>query len=276
MDGEVTVPEARSNPRLRRFGLRTLRVPLGKEVLALAVPDSRRWLREGRWVPAAERGAEPPYWVEIWPASLAVARLLVRKGDLADVQVLDLGCGLGVPGIAASSLGAEVTFADREEAALEFAQWNASAVQAGVRTSRRQQLDWFRQDIAGRFDIVILADVTYARMHHGPLRRQLERCLAPAGVVVHADPGRPEAGEFLEGLGSEFSTIACLRETCTGTRRVDVRLVVASRNANALRPWKEVFDRDRSARPWGTPVAVGADVPACRTVEGTASEAPAP
>jgi len=268
MDDVVTVPEARSNPRLRRFALRTLRVPLGKRVLALAIPDSRRWLREGRWVPDAERGAEPPYWVEIWPASLAVARLLVRKGELGGTQVLDLGCGLGVPGIAASSLGAEVTFADREPAALDFAQWNAACVLAGSRTSRRQQIDWSREDVVGCFDIVVLADVTYAHMHHSALRRQLARCLAPAGVVIHADPCRPEAGEFLDGLDPEYSSVACLRETCAGTRRIDVRLVVASRDPGALRPWKEVIERDRGARPLAPPFRGAQAPPRARGVVG--------
>lgn len=258
MGDAVTVPEAKLNPQLRRFDLRTLRLPLGTRVLSLAVPDSRRWLREGRWVPDTVRGAEPPYWVEVWPASLAVARLLVRKGGLDGTKLLDLGCGLGIPGIAASSLGAEVTFADREASALDFAQWNATCVRIGASESRRQQIDWFREDVEGCFDVVVLADVTYSRVHHAALRRQLERCLAPDGVLIHADPCRPEAAEFLDGLGARHSTIGCMRETCAGSRRIDVRLVVASRNPNALPPWKGVFDRDHGARMLVAPFRVTA------------------
>jgi len=253
MGGAVTVPEARSNPHLRRFALRTVRVPLGKRVLALAVPDSRRWLREGTWVPDTERGAEPPYWVEIWPASLAVAQLLARKGGLEGARVLDLGCGLGVPGIAASSFGADVTFADREVAALDFAQWNAARVHPGGGESSRQQIDWSADEVEGCFDIVVLADVTYRHLHHGPLRRQLDRCLASAGVVVHADPCRAESTEFLNGLRAQYATVACLRETCAGPRRLVVRLVVASRDPMALAPWQNVFDTDRHSRPVTAP-----------------------
>lgn len=254
----MTVPEARSQPQLRRFELRTLRVPLGKRVLALAVPDARRWLREGTWVPDTVRGAEPPYWVEIWPASLAVAQLLARKGGLSGCRVLDLGCGLGVPGIAAASFGAQVTFADREAAALDFAQWNAARVQTGPVESARQQIDWFVDEVQGRFDIVVLADVTYQHLHHAALRRQLARCLEPAGVVVHADPCRAESAQFLDELGAQYASVACLRETCAGSRRLVVRLVVASRDPGALVPWQNVFVADRHARSLKAPFGAAA------------------
>ena len=74
----VSVPEAMTDPRLRRYRLRRLRIPIGAGQVDLVVPDARAWLREGAWVGATERGAEPPYWVNVWPASVAVARCLVR------------------------------------------------------------------------------------------------------------------------------------------------------------------------------------------------------
>src|SRR3954469_10523451 len=38
-----------------------------------------------------------PYWAELWPAGLALARAL--PDDLAGVRVVELGCGLGVPSL---------------------------------------------------------------------------------------------------------------------------------------------------------------------------------
>src|SRR6202035_2255855 len=42
-----------------------------------------------------------PYWAELWPAGLALARALPEQLD--GVQVIELGCGLGIPGLVAGA-----------------------------------------------------------------------------------------------------------------------------------------------------------------------------
>ena len=125
---DATVPEARSDATLRKFALRRLRLPVGAGVLSLVVPDAGDWIRRGTWTAGRLRGGEPPYWVQIWPASLRLAQLVARRRGLGGVSVLDLGCGLGLPGIASARCGASVTFVDREADALAFAVWNALLV----------------------------------------------------------------------------------------------------------------------------------------------------
>lgn len=235
----MTVPEAIQHPALRRYALRCLRLPLGGAVLPLALPDAQDWRRRGHWAAATDRGAEPPYWVQVWPASVALARLLGRFGRLEGTRVLDLGCGLGIPGIAAARMGASVTFADREQDALHFAQWNATRMSAAAVPPATQLLDWSRDVVAGRFDFVLLADVSYRTPHHAPLRRQLEHALAPRGCIVHADPMRPESRVFLAQLEKDFATLATVKATHFGDKRVDVRLVVAARERCDLARWTD-------------------------------------
>lgn len=231
-----TVPEAKNDPVLRRYALRRLRLPLGSSTVPLVVPDASDWIRRGQWAPATLRGAEPPYWVQVWPASVAAARVLWRHGALAGRGVLDLGCGLGVPGAAAVLAGARVTFADQERDALAFAAWNATRLGAKDRVAVAA-LDWSRETIAGTFDAVVLADVSYRPLHHASLRHQLASCLAPGGVILHADPHRREATPFVQWLGEQFTCLTVSRATSFLDKRADIRLCVASESAETLASW---------------------------------------
>lgn len=213
--------------------------------MSLVVPDAAAWMRQGEWAAATARGAEPPYWVRIWPASVAMARLLWRRGSLAGLRVLDLGCGLGVPGIAACRAGASVTFADVQPSALAFASWNA-ARQGGEGKPAIRQFDWLQADLAEMFDLLLLADVSYRPLHHAALRRHALGCLSPRGVLVHADPLRRESGAFVRWLHENLVTIEGRSSISFLGNRVDVRLCIAAREADALVPWREILpDRPR-------------------------------
>lgn len=235
------VPEARQDAALRRYPLRRLRLPVGAGQLSLVVPDERDWMRDGAWAPAVVRGKEPPYWVRIWPAALAAARAVARLGDLSDTRVLDLGCGLGVPGVQAAAAGAEVTFADLEPDALAFATWNARSQPGCGGEPAKVQVDWSRQVVPGTFDLLVLSDVSYRELHHRPLRAHLDATLASGGVALHADPHRDAAGEFLAGLGPSFAQASWSRTAELQERRADVRLTLLARDEVALSRWRERF-----------------------------------
>ncbi len=232
-----TVPEARQDAVLKRYPLRRLRIPLGTGSLSLVTPDAGAWVRQGTWTSATLRGAEPPYWVQIWPASVAVAQLLWRCGSLAGIRALDLGCGLGVPGIAAASLGADVTFADRERDALAFAEWNARRQGIATHVVARP-LDWSREELQEPVDLLLLADVSYRPVHHAGLRRHVERCVAAGGVVVHADPGRRESTPFVHWMQEAMVAMVATRPTSFEHRRLSVRLCVAAGSAGVLERWR--------------------------------------
>ncbi len=222
---------------MRRFPLRRLRLPLGSGSLSLVIPDANAWMRAGEWAAATVRGAEPPYWVQIWPASVAMARLLWRMGSLSSLRVLDLGCGLGVPGITACRGGGQVTFADLQPDALAFAMWNGSRQGAQVAPTPRQ-VDWSREDLVGTFDVMLLADVSYRPIHHAALRRHVLGCLSPDGVVVHADPVRRESTAFVQWLGQQFPVAEVRRQTTFQDRRLEVRLCVGGRDPARVAAWR--------------------------------------
>ena len=75
----------------------------------------------------AGQGDRDPYWTCIWPSSIAMAQELLQNPELvAGKKVADLGCGLGLGGVAAALAGAsEVVFLDREPLALQCSLLNS-------------------------------------------------------------------------------------------------------------------------------------------------------
>jgi predicted nicotinamide N-methyase len=173
--------------------------------------------------------------VQIWPASIAAARLLARV-DLRGKRVLDLGCGIGIPGIAAVRGHALTTFADMQADALAFAKWNASRHCSEGAVATVQQ-DWSQSVVSGVFDVIVLADVSYRPIHHISLQRHLSACLAPGGVILHADPVRRESTPFVRQLQARFHTQTVMRPTAFEERRLDIRLCVGSASPTGLDGW---------------------------------------
>lgn len=131
-----------------------------------------------------------PYWVELWPATLALCDwLAVVAKELVGFRCLDLGCGLGLSALVARSLGAEVVGMDFEAEALRFARKNA-AINA-VPSPCWVRMDWNRPGFApGAFRYIWGGDVLYEQRFFEPLEALLLRCLAPGGKVWFADPER--------------------------------------------------------------------------------------
>src|SRR5690349_12762115 len=86
----------------------------------LARPRDWETLREDEAL--AKRGI--PYWARLWPAGRALATAVSDGPSLQGRRVLELGCGLGLPSIAAARRGADVTASDVSENAAVFAAHN--------------------------------------------------------------------------------------------------------------------------------------------------------
>ena len=139
-----------------------------------------------------------PYWADLWPSSLALAKYLWEGVDLQGLEVLELGCGLGLAGIAASRKGGVVTFTDYEADALAFTRYNACrnrCTQAIVR-----HLDWHAPTLKQAYAVIMASDVLYERANFQPLMQLLHRALEPNGHFILAEPNRPIARDFLRLL----------------------------------------------------------------------------
>jgi predicted nicotinamide N-methyase len=164
------------------------------------------------WAPIA------PYWSVLWRSGVALARELDGVA-LGGEKVVELGCGLAVPSIAAAHAGATALATDACPEALKVVARNARENDVRVETA---VVDWTEpRDLLDRapFDLVLAADVLYERASVTPFLALLPR-LAPQ--VWLADPGRPAAGEFLEQARGEWEVETQVRDV-VGIHRLQTR-----------------------------------------------------
>ena len=141
-----------------------------------------------------------PFWAEIWASSLELSRWALQGGVAAGTHVLELGCGLGLTGIAAARAGALVTMTDYEPDALSFTWLNAAENLGLALASERvrcEAFDWRRPYRGRRVPLVLGSDIMYDRALFEPLLQRLHECLTPEGLAVLADPNRTIGRDFL-------------------------------------------------------------------------------
>jgi len=171
-----------------------------------------------------------PYGLLLWESSVALSQRLAEEPSLVEgKRVLELGAGTGLPGLVARSLGAHVWQTDQMEDALDVAALNEREnALAGIRRFRADWRDWVEPR---SFDVILGADILYDTALNGSIASIFDRSLAPRGRVVLADPGRPQALEFLgklESGGARFAmSVRSVEPTCVlgSGATVDVAIV---------------------------------------------------
>lgn len=137
-----------------------------------------------------------PYWADLWPSAILLARTLAGR-SLRGARVLELGCGLGLPSLAAALAGGRVLATDWAPDALAAVAVNAERNELAVETLVSDWRTPLPLLARGPFDLVIAADVLYERRNVSPLTELLRTI---DSEVWLADPGRPPAAELVRNL----------------------------------------------------------------------------
>jgi len=194
LDHVSDAPEPRPAARLsaERLDLVEERVSLCDRELSLLRPRDAEALLDEE---AFEHEEFLPYWAEPWPSGLVLARA-VCAGGLGGARVVELGCGLALPSLAAALAGADVLATD----------WSPDAVALLTRNAERNGValatapcDWTDPGplLAGApWDLVLAADVLYERRNVAALLALLPRLVDADGEVLLAEPGRPPSRAF--------------------------------------------------------------------------------
>lgn len=181
----------------RRFRTSVQDVSVGDRTYSILKPaNADDLIREEDFV----KDERLPYWADVWPSSIILAGKLLKL-DGAGRTALELGCGVGLSTLAATTAGFDVLSTDYYEDALDVTR--ANVFRNLGQSARTRLVDWrhFPADI-GTFDLVFASDVLYEKEYAELLPLILARSLAVGGRALIADPGRLAAPIFVEGCRS--------------------------------------------------------------------------
>lgn len=176
-----------------------------------------------------------PYWVELWPAAVLLARHISdNAGQLAGRTCVDAGCGLGLASLAAAEAGASVVGFDYEAEALTYARMNAALnLGPAAKAPLFTVMDWRKPAVAkGGADFVLGADILYERRFFEPVVAFLEHALKKGGRAWIADPERTvSAGADGRLIARGWRVCVLRRErVAQGGQNMTVRLLEISRS----------------------------------------------
>ena len=151
-----------------------------------------------------------PYWADVWPSSIILAGKLLEL-DGHGKSALELGCGVGLSTLAATSAGFDVLSTDYYEDALDVTRANVFRNLGKI--ARTRLVDWRHLPLdLGTFDLVFASDVLYENEYAKLLPVLLRGLLSSDGIVMIADPGRVAAPVFVEAC-AEHGLVIRKKET---------------------------------------------------------------
>ena len=139
-----------------------------------------------------------PYWADLWPAARMLAKAIVCETLAPGLEALEIGCGLGLPGIAALSRGLRVIFSDYDATALRFAASNARL--NGFENFTTLHMDWRSPPAELQVPVLLASDLIYELRNVEPIVKLIKQLLQPDGICLLTDQDRVPALALREGL----------------------------------------------------------------------------
>ena len=140
-----------------------------------------------------------PFWGKIWPAALALSTFLERNRTLIEnKRVLEIGAGLGLPGLLAAHFSKEVIISDY---LLEPVELIANSIKLNAfRNASARMLDWSQLPDDLDTDVLLLSDVNYDPVQFEALLNMLHGFLGKGCSIILSSPQRIMASSFVRDL----------------------------------------------------------------------------
>jgi predicted nicotinamide N-methyase len=152
-----------------------------------------------------------PYFACLWPAATALCRELATI-PLAGKTLLEIGCGLAIPGMLAARRGARVTVSDVHPDVGRLLDLNLS-LNPGIKNLKYLAADWPTASLSETFDIICGSDILYDREGPEAVAAFCQRHAGSTTEVIITDPGRPYARDLhkaMRAAGFDLARRSCL------------------------------------------------------------------
>lgn len=144
-----------------------------------------------------------PFWIRLWEAAIVLSEFVAEHRFAGETTVLELGAGLGAPGLTAAACGCAVTLTDYEELILDFERVSAAA--SGLNTVDFALLDWLNPPEMEQFDVILGAEILFREEFFQPLLNIISKALRPGGSVYLAhDLRRKSLAPFLRMAEKQY------------------------------------------------------------------------
>lgn len=144
---------------------------------------------------------------QLWPAGTVLAKAM-KKIELKDRRILELGCGLALPSLTLQYRGADITASDYHPVSQKFLSYNCET--NDLEEIPFIQLDWDKPLQDDQYDLIIASDVLYDPGTPELLGKTIKKMAKPNCKVLVTCPGRGYKNQFsriLKGLGFELEEI---------------------------------------------------------------------
>ncbi|MBU0729743.1 MAG: methyltransferase domain-containing protein [Proteobacteria bacterium] len=145
-----------------------------------------------------------PFWARLWEASIILADSIASTTPVENQTLLELGAGLGAPGLVAAAKGYKVTLSDYETHILDFQKVSAHA--NNLNDISFKIIDWKKPPKMARFDTIIGAEILFRDEFFQPLLNVFSQYLKPDGTIFLAhDVRRKSLARFLSLAEQDFT-----------------------------------------------------------------------
>lgn len=155
-----------------------------------------------------------PIFGVIWPSSIILANHLYQM-NLANLRVLEVGCGIGLPSVLLNHMNVEITATDYHPEAVQFL--NSNSALNNDKNIPFCRTEWANLDTdLGTFDLIVGSDLLYEDSHIKELSTFINKHAKRTCKVILIDPSRGRKTKFSGNMqaygfeGVEVPTISSL------------------------------------------------------------------